>query len=308
MAGRAAAWIAMARLPFHPMAFIAYSVGAAAAYNSAGRFDPAVFLTGYLVLFLIELATIFCNEVYDYETDRLNENYSTFTGGSRVLVEGRLGIAEAKRSVHMLLVMSVLTTLALVRINCPVAAVPVLAAVSLGVCLGIGYTAPPLKLSYRGLGEFVVALTHSLYLVLCGYLFQSGSLKDPIPWLLAVPLFFAVFAANVLAGIPDRPSDSLASKKSLSVLIGSRRATLVAACAVVLAAVAGMLLWWYSVLAGTRGVAMIIVVPHAVILVGQLGRLRKSGAFDRRIDPIMGSALTYIVWFGIIPLLTLLWR
>jgi hypothetical protein len=35
--------------------------------------------------------------------------------------------------------------------------------------------------------------------------------------------------------------------------------------------------------------------------------MMKSGAYDRRIDPIMGSALSYIIWFGMIPLVWLIW-
>lgn len=308
MTSRAAAWVAMARLPFHPMAFIAYGVGAAAAHDATGRFDLSVFLTGYLILFLIELATIFCNEVYDYETDRLNEHYSIFTGGSRVLVERRLGMAEVKRAIVVLLALCALITAVLVRIDGAASGTLIVGTLSVGVLLGMGYTAPPLRLCYRGLGELVVATTHSVYLIVCAYVLQTGILNDGGPWLLGIPLFFAVFAANTLAGIPDRVSDSIASKKSLAVLIGSRRATVVAAVAVVLAALAGVVLWRIGVLSGGPAAAMLIVVPHAALLLEQLSKLRKSGTFDRRIDTIMASALTYILWFGVIPLSSLLLR
>jgi 1,4-dihydroxy-2-naphthoate polyprenyltransferase len=64
----------------------------------------------------------------------------------------------------------------------------ILLLILVGIILGLGYTAPPLKLSYRGLGELVVGFTHSFYLLLCGYAFQTGTMGNPMPWLLSIPL------------------------------------------------------------------------------------------------------------------------
>ncbi len=50
--------------------------------------------------------------------------------------------------------------------------------------LAIGYTAPPLKFCYRGLGELDVAFTHSIVVILCGYVFLGGAWNDAQPWLL----------------------------------------------------------------------------------------------------------------------------
>ena len=48
-------------------------------------FNLGVFLLGYLIIFLIELATVLTNEYYDYQTDKVNLNAGFFTGGSRVV-------------------------------------------------------------------------------------------------------------------------------------------------------------------------------------------------------------------------------
>src|SRR5512139_1767034 len=167
--GKALAWVRLARLQFHPMALIAYGMGAAAASRSYSSFDHLAFVLGYAVIFLIELCTIFANEYYDFPTDRLNRNYSMFTGGTRVLVEGHLGFSEVKAGIFVVCgLIAALTILLLANGRAP--APLSLFLVFLGLFLGLGYTVPPTKFSHRGLGEVVVGVTHSYYVVLCGFI------------------------------------------------------------------------------------------------------------------------------------------
>ncbi|MGZ6291153.1 MAG: UbiA family prenyltransferase, partial [Syntrophales bacterium] len=116
----------------------------------------------------------------------------------------------------------------LLRISAGVSQSAIAILLFFGLLFGLGYTVPPLKFCYRGVGELVVAATHSLYVILCGFVFQGGLWKDPLPWLLSIPLFFAVLAGNTLAGIPDRQADLAVMKKSIAVMFGSRLAILVA--------------------------------------------------------------------------------
>lgn len=80
------AWLKIARIQFYPMTFIAYGLGAVCAFITFHRFSISIFLLGYTALFLVELCAILANEYYDYDTDRINKNFSIFTGGSRILV------------------------------------------------------------------------------------------------------------------------------------------------------------------------------------------------------------------------------
>ena len=88
------AWVAAMRLQFHPMAWGAYAIGAAGAVQATGRFDAAAFWLGLLSLFLLEVIAVFTNDYFDFESDRRNKNFGPFTGGSRVLVEGRISPAR----------------------------------------------------------------------------------------------------------------------------------------------------------------------------------------------------------------------
>jgi 1,4-dihydroxy-2-naphthoate octaprenyltransferase len=299
-------WIKVIRLHFYPMTWIAYSMGAMAAARNAKKWNLEVYWVGYLVLFFIELSTILVNEYYDYGTDRLNKNAGPFTGGTRVLVEGKLKFAEVKAGIWVSLILAVGIGYLLVRINEQVSSSSILFLILIGLFLGVGYTAPPLKLSYRGLGEITVAFTHSPYVILCGYVFQGGSWHDLLPWGLSIPLFLATLPAIILAGIPDRLADQEVSKKGIAVLWGPRAAITLAAFLVCLAFLSCFLLWYFQVLRGYSGNLILFTIPHGIILLLALLRLMKSGNYDRRIDGIMVLALSYIVWFGLIPLISFL--
>jgi 1,4-dihydroxy-2-naphthoate octaprenyltransferase len=300
------AWIQVIRLHFYPMTWIAYSLGAMAASREFAQWDLAVYGVGYLVLFFIELSTILANEYYDYGTDRLNKNAGPFTGGTRVLVEGKLGFAEVKAGIWLSVGLAAGFAYLLIRVNEQVWSFPILLLILLGFFLGLGYTVPPLKFSYRGLGEVTVAFTHSPYVILCGYVFQGGAWDDPLPWLLSIPLFLAVLSAIILAGIPDRLADQEVSKKGIAVLRGPREAVLLACLFTCLASLSGVLLEHSRILPGSPGKWIWGAVPHGIILLLALFKLIRSGNYDRRIDGIMALALSYIIWFGLIPLISFL--
>jgi 1,4-dihydroxy-2-naphthoate octaprenyltransferase len=296
------AWLRIMRLQFYPMTFIAYSLGAALAAGKGLSFSLYLYLLGYAYLFLLELYTILANELYDLPTDRINRNASPFNGGSRVLVEEKLAPKEVKTALVLLLCLLVPSGL-LLALLCPASSRnSAIVLLIVGIPLGLGYTMPPLKFCYRGVGELVVALTHSPYVIVCGFVFQSGSWADPSPWILSVPLFFAVLAAITLAGVPDHRADKSAFKNTFSVLFGEQTACLLALTFATLAAAAGTLLWHFQMLGRSGELLVLITTPHWMILLITTFVLVKSGKYDRRIDGIMRIALSYIIWFGIIPL------
>ena len=294
------------RLHFYPMTWIAYSMGGMAASRNFKKWDLEVYWIGYLVLFFIELSTILANEYYDYGTDRLNKNAGPFTGGTRVLVEGKLGFAEVRKGIWVSLILAVGFGYFLIRIDGQASSFSIVLLILVGLFLGLGYTVPPLKFSYRGLGEVTVALTHSPYVILCGYVFQGGSWADPFPWILSIPLFLATIAAIILAGIPDRLADKEVSKKVIAVLWGPRKAILLASFFACLAFLSGVLLSYLQIIHGPSSKLIWVAIPHGIILLLALFRLIRSGNYDRRIDGIMALALSFIIWFGLIPLISFL--
>jgi len=160
--------------------------------------------------------------------------------------------------------------------------------------LALGYTTPPLKLCYRGLGEVDVALTHSVGVLLCGFVFAGGAWNDPLPWLLSVPLLLAIPPSIILSGIPDMQADAASGKRTLAVRFGQRGALVLALGFTALAALAA-LVWQLLDLAGGayRGTAWVAWL---------LDRRIKSGKPPGRIDGLMAASLTFLLWFGLVPL------
>ena len=305
-AGKFLAWLRITRLQFYPMTWLAYTMGSVAYSAVSGKLNLVTYLLGYLILFLIELCTILANEYFDYPSDRNNPNFSIFTGGTRVLVEGQLSFGEVRNGIIIVLATIPVFGLFLLKVSAGVSQSAIASLLFVGLFFGLGYTVPPLKFSYRGVGELVVAATHSLYVILCGFVFQGGLWKDPLPWLISAPLFFAVLAANTLAGVPDRQADLAVIKKSLAVMFGSRVAVLLAIWSVWMAFFSAIALLNLQVIRISPFYWWLFVLPHGLVLLYFLLKLFGSNDFDKRIDVIMALALGYIIWFGLLPLISFL--
>ncbi len=296
-------WLAALRLQFYPMTWVAYSLGALLA-GTPLAWTP--YLLGLAALFTLEAATVFINDGFDIESDRRNPNSGPFSGGSRVLLEGRLQRrALLKGTAWALLATGVLFAGLL-------ASTPAAQQGSLGLVyallalLALAYTLPPLKLSHRGLGEFDVVLTHSAGVLLAGYVAQGGGLGDSLPWLLALPLGIAILPSILLAGCPDRAADEAAGKRTLVVALGLAATLRLAMAATVLAPTLGLLLVLiHPEVAQLLGWGVAGASLHAAWLWQRLHRLSRQ-AMPARIDGPIAMALGFLLWFCVPPLLVLM--
>jgi 1,4-dihydroxy-2-naphthoate octaprenyltransferase len=150
-----------------------------------------------------------------------------------------------------------------------------------------------------------VAVTHSIGVILCGYVFLGGAWNDALPWLLSLPLLLAIMPSITLSGIPDLEADAAAGKRTLAVRLGQRGALMLALSFTLLAGGAG-LVWQMMNLAGGafEGIAY-AVIPHAALLSWLLAKRIESGKPAGRIDGLMAASLTYVLWFGLFPLFRL---
>ncbi len=302
---KARSWIKISRLHFYPMPWVAYSLGAVAAYSMYREFNLSIYVLGYVFLFLVELCSVFTNEYFDFKTDMQNKNPGFFNGGSRVLVENRLVFKEVRTAIALLLLLILGTGYVLLKISSDVQPVLMVSFLFIGLFLGLGYTLPPLKFSYHGIGEIVVAVTFSSYLILCGYVFQSGEWKDAFPWLISIPLLFAIFSAITISGVPDFQADRAAKKSTIAVIFGPRVAIILSCICICFAAISWIALYYFEILKGWSGVFIFVVLLHALVLLTVLFKLMRSAHFGRKINKVMVLTLLYMLWFCLIPLLSL---
>lgn len=295
-------WLKALRLQFYPMTFAAYALGTFGALTRGYHYDPFLFWLGYCWLFLLEAATVFSNDYFDFQTDKQNRHFGPFNGGSRVLVEDELRPPELKKAALLAFSLSLFTAAGLLFSLSGPLVVPALLILGFSILAG-GYTVPPLRLSYRGFGEVDVAFTHSFAVIFAGYIFQGGQAGDPFPWLLGVPVFLSILPSIILAGIPDYEADREAGKKTLAVRFGQKGAAKLAAAFTVLAALAGLLWKELEIVPGAYGDWFFGAVIHAVLLISLLFRHVKKPEPATSINWLMVVSLTYLVWFIMIPLL-----
>ena len=298
------AWLAALRLQFYPMTWIAYTVGALAA-GAGGPMSMTPYLLGYLTLFLLEANTVFLNDWFDFDSDRRNRNAGPFTGGSRVLVDGRLERPAMRRGIGLSLLAAVAALVALLAAAPAESAIAIAALYAVFATLALTYTVPPIKLSHRGFGELDVALTHSAGAIMAGYVVQGGGWSDSMPWLLALPLGISILPSILLAGCPDRAADQAAAKRTLVVILGKRSTARLAMAATGAApTLAAALSLTRPDMAALFGWSAAGGAVHGVWLWLRLRRFT-AGEMPERIDGAIVLALTFILWFCVPPLIAL---
>lgn len=212
-----------ARLPSQMYIFWPLLLGQALAMS--GRFSWEIVAACHFYGLASQLFIVFANDVADMATDRRNFTFTPFSGGSRVLVEGLLSRRQLARAAVLC---AALSTLAGVFLGLRHGAWLPLPLILFGLALLWAYSYPPLRLSYRGGGEYLQMVGVGLVLPMIGFSAHAGTLAG-LPWAL-MPLMLALSLSCAMAtAMPDEPSDRIDGKRSHAVrfgIAGSRRVIL----------------------------------------------------------------------------------
>ena len=187
-----------------------YLLGAAWSYRVAGVFDVAMFWSGLGGVILAVIGVEAYNEYFDARmgTDRVFNPHDLPPVTDAVFWIGTAAFAAA-------LAVGVYLT---VRVGWPV-----LAFALLGGAAAIFYEAPPIRWSYRGLGEAVIALAYGPWMVLGSFYLHSRDLSWSALLASLVPGLL-IMALAVVNAIPDFHQDRLVGKRNLVVRLGRERA------------------------------------------------------------------------------------
>jgi 1,4-dihydroxy-2-naphthoate octaprenyltransferase len=192
----------------------------------------------------VQLAINVSNDVFDtmQGADDANVTPTQFSGGSRVIQYGLVSFRGMATLAALLYAGGALIGLLLLALR----GSPALLAIGvIGLIVGIGYTAPPLKLVYRGLGEIAVALGFGPLMLLGAYVVQTGGTISTEAVVASIPVALLVALILYVNEIPDRRGDARAGKRTLPVRFG--RSTIVTGYRVVVAAA------YVAIVAGVLG-------------------------------------------------------
>jgi 1,4-dihydroxy-2-naphthoate octaprenyltransferase len=200
-------------------------------------------------VFFIANGIYLTNEAQDYEGDKRNVERIgvgggmnlTSTGGTQVLVRGHLK-RKTVQLVGMLFFAAAIPLGLIVQFagHTGWATIPLGA---LGILVTYSYSNPPVKASYRGLGETFMALGYAL-LVFTAYYIQAG--PSWFPLVIALPRILTVPALKVIRNFPDAAADAASGKRTSVVIFGKERMRWIYVLLVVGAILSFGFSWIYS--------------------------------------------------------------
>ncbi len=212
--------VRMTRPGFLTITAVAVLIGVATAAHD-GHFEPLRAAVSVLLAILAHAAANVLNDYHDAlnGADAANRTaISPFTGGSRLIQNGEVSVRDTGRLATALLAFVVPAGMALAAFSGP----GLLAIGLAGLLLGWAYSAPPLALMTRGLGELAVAA--AWWLVVLGADYVQRRQWLPVPALSAVSFGLLVMNLLLINGFPDAQADASVGKRSLVVRLGARAA------------------------------------------------------------------------------------
>ena len=209
------------RPPFLSVTLFACLIGFGTGYYDGVALSAAKAVATLVFALLAHAGINVLNDYYDElnGTDRVNiERIFPFTGGSRFIQNGVLTAREMAVFGATLLGIVIVAGLWLASVS----SAGLIWIGAAGLFIGWAYSAPPLALNSRGVGELCVALGFALIVIGTDFVQRSGFAALPV----VASVSYALLVANILYmnQFPDRRADEAAGKRHWVVILGARRA------------------------------------------------------------------------------------
>ena len=163
------------------------------------------------------------NDYYDsFGSDPINRFVTPFSGGSRVIQNQELEAETVRNMAYACLGLGVACGLALMYYGRPWVALFGL----FGLAAAYLYSASPLQLMSKGLGELTIFLAFGPVLTLGAYYALTGRVT-PEGFYIGLPLAFLITAILWINEFPDLEADAAAAKEHLVVRLGLKKSRLV---------------------------------------------------------------------------------
>jgi len=201
------------------LTLVACVLGTTTAAACGCGFDPGLALGATLLALWAHAAGNVLNDWQDARSGADAANTGAirpFTGGSRLIQQGQVTVAQTADLARGMLLVLVPGGLWLVSQT----GGGILWLGLAGVLLLWAYSTPPLKLMSRGLGELAVGLAWAMVVVGMDYVQRRQFF--PIPASVAVHFGLLVAALLLANSLPDAPADASVGKRTLAVRLGPR--------------------------------------------------------------------------------------
>ena len=208
-----AVWVLAARPKTLLAAVTPVWVGSACAI-AAGAFQWQPALAALLGAMLLQIASNFANDVFDYEK---GADTDARLGPARAVAAGWLTPRAMRRGLAVVIGLLLVVGAYLVSVAGPV--LLVIGAAS--IASAIAYTGGPYPLGYHGLGDVFVLIFFGFVAVTGSVYVQSGSVPT-LAWLSAVPVGCLATAILVVNNVRDVETDLVAGKRTLPARFGRR--------------------------------------------------------------------------------------
>jgi 1,4-dihydroxy-2-naphthoate octaprenyltransferase len=207
-------WLVLTRAGVLPMTLTAGAVAGLLGVRQ-DDFDWLWFVISYLGIVLAHVSNNLMNDLFDNDEGLDTANYPRALYAPHPIISGMITRAGLVRATMLVLAGGVATMVALVAARGWV----VLAFGLGGVLLNVAYTAPPLRLKKRGLGELDVLLVWGPLMIAGTYYSAVGSVPWQV-WLASIP--YGLLCTAVLMGkhIDKLEWDSAAGVRTLPVILG----------------------------------------------------------------------------------------
>jgi len=184
--------------------------GALLAVRLGAPFSLPRLILGYLVILLAQFSVHYSNDYFDVAVDKPGA-VTPFSGGSGVLLEH----PELRKPAMWIAVTLIGCSLATGLVFLHTYRYPswIFGFVVIGNLLGWCYSAPPFRLSSRGLGEPAFTFIGGVLNPGMGYLVIKGSL-DLAGAFILIPLLLYGLASILSVEIPDMEADRLGDKRT----------------------------------------------------------------------------------------------
>lgn len=207
----------MTRPGFLVATAVAILLGVASAAASGAAIDVASAIATLLLGLIAHAGANVLNDYYDALSGADDVNggrIAPFTGGARFIQEGRVSERDTLRYALLLFGIVIPCGIWLAQASGP----GLLLIGAAGLLIGWTYSAPPLQLMARGLGEPAIALAWSL--VVIGASYVQLHRFDMLPMLVSAGYGLMVTNILLINGFPDAASDATVGKRTLVVRLG----------------------------------------------------------------------------------------